>query len=120
MNNKSNNYAREKMFMSNGKAELQIDNNLSQIQNKAIETLAENLKEHLVKSKEFSAITESQINNLDLMVKDYEIYIIRCALINSRGNQRQAAKLLKINATTLNSKIKRYGILSSGLIDVAE
>jgi DNA-binding NtrC family response regulator len=53
--------------------------------------------------------------DLEKELKSFEIELIRSALIRSGGKQRQAAKFLNINATTLNSKIKRYGISLSGL-----
>lgn len=40
----------------------------------------------------------------------YEADLIRAALIKTGGNQRQAAKLLGTKESTLNVKIKRYGI----------
>ena len=40
----------------------------------------------------------------------FEASLIRDALIKSKGNQRDAAKLLSIKPTTLNAKIKRLGI----------
>lgn len=43
-------------------------------------------------------------------VQRYEIELIRAALQRTRGNQRKAAKLLDVKVTTLNCKIKRYGI----------
>lgn len=43
-------------------------------------------------------------------VQRYEIELIRAALQKTRGNQRKAAKLLDVKVTTLNCKIKRYGI----------
>lgn len=43
-------------------------------------------------------------------VQRYEIELIRAALQKTRGNQRRAAKLLDVKVTTLNCKIKRYGI----------
>src|SRR5689334_22901313 len=43
-------------------------------------------------------------------VQRYEIELIRGALQRTRGNQRRAAKLLGVKVTTLNCKIKRYGI----------
>jgi transcriptional regulator with PAS, ATPase and Fis domain len=50
--------------------------------------------------------------NLDLHeeVQRYEIELIRQALNRTRGNQRRAAKLLGVKVTTLNCKIKRFGI----------
>jgi DNA-binding NtrC family response regulator len=43
-------------------------------------------------------------------IKQFEINLIKLALDQTRGHQAQAARLLHINPTTLNSKIKMYGI----------
>ena len=43
-------------------------------------------------------------------VKRFEINLIKLALNQTRGNQARAARLLNIKPTTLNSKIKVYGI----------
>jgi|SRR6266446_416113 len=43
-------------------------------------------------------------------VKRFETGLIRLALDQTHGHQAQAAKLLGIKPTTLNSKIKLYGI----------
>src|SRR5215470_2320210 len=43
-------------------------------------------------------------------VARYESELIREALQRTRGNQRRAAKLLGVKVTTLNCKIKRFGI----------
>ena len=43
-------------------------------------------------------------------VQRYEIDLIRGALKRTRGNQRRAAKLLGVKVSTLNCKIKRFGI----------
>jgi DNA-binding NtrC family response regulator len=43
-------------------------------------------------------------------VKRFEINLIQLALNQTRGHQARAARLLNINPTTLNSKIKAYGI----------
>ncbi len=43
-------------------------------------------------------------------VRRFEQKLIRHALNLARGNQRKAAMLLGLPATTLNSKIKRYRI----------
>ena len=43
-------------------------------------------------------------------VQRFETGLIRLALDQTRGHQAQAAKLLHIKPTTLNSKIKLYGI----------
>jgi DNA-binding protein Fis len=43
-------------------------------------------------------------------VKRFEIELILFALKRNQGNQRAAAKMLRLNVTTINSKIKRYGL----------
>jgi transcriptional regulator with GAF, ATPase, and Fis domain len=43
-------------------------------------------------------------------VQRFEIELICSALSRTMGNQTRAARLLGIKLTTLNSKIKRYGI----------
>jgi DNA-binding NtrC family response regulator len=43
-------------------------------------------------------------------VERYEIDLIQKALKHTAGNQRRAAQLLNLNATTLNAKIKNYDI----------
>ncbi|HUS10743.1 MAG TPA: helix-turn-helix domain-containing protein [Pyrinomonadaceae bacterium] len=43
-------------------------------------------------------------------VSRFEILMIKRALNQAGGNQRKAAQLLGIKATTLNSKVKRYGV----------
>lgn len=52
----------------------------------------------------------SQQFGLQEEVQRYEIELIKSALQRTRGNQRRAAKLLGVKVTTLNCKIKRYGI----------
>ena len=49
---------------------------------------------------------------LSEMVRDFEIKLIRTALLNTGGNQRRAAFLLGVKTTTLHNKIKMYGIES--------
>jgi len=43
-------------------------------------------------------------------VQNFEIGLIRSALVHSNGSQTKASELLGIKPTTLNMKIKRYGI----------
>jgi DNA-binding NtrC family response regulator len=43
-------------------------------------------------------------------VREFEIYLIKQALIHTKGNQKQAARLLSMKATTLHAKIKAYNI----------
>jgi DNA-binding NtrC family response regulator len=48
--------------------------------------------------------------SLDNELDAFEASLIRDALIKSKGNQRDAARLLKIKPTTLSAKMKRLGI----------
>ena len=47
---------------------------------------------------------------LDNEIDSFEAALIRDALMKSKGNQRDAAKLLSIKPTTLHAKMKRLGI----------
>src|SRR5256714_371248 len=48
--------------------------------------------------------------NLQEEVRVFETDMIRAALVRAAGNQLRAARLLGVKHTTLNAKIKRYGI----------
>jgi len=48
--------------------------------------------------------------DLQAEVRRFETELIRSALIQTGGRQRQAARLLGTKVTTLNTKIKRYKI----------
>ncbi|MDQ3135702.1 MAG: hypothetical protein M3Q76_13045 [Acidobacteriota bacterium] len=48
--------------------------------------------------------------NLYKEVRQFEINLIACALARTGGHQTRAAQLLGVKLTTLNAKIKRYGI----------
>ncbi len=50
-----------------------------------------------------------EINLRDEVLK-FEASLINAALIRTGGNQARAARLLGTKVTTLNSKIKRYGM----------
>jgi DNA-binding NtrC family response regulator len=76
----------------------------------------DNLREAaLTLIKEVESLTNNQPEperklGLQEEVQRYEMELIRSALQRTRGNQRRAAKLLGVKVTTLNCKIKRYGI----------
>jgi DNA-binding NtrC family response regulator len=57
-------------------------------------------------------------NSFDLSekVREFEIKLIKAALLKTRGNQRRAAFLLGVKVTTLHNKIKTYGINSLKLV----
>ena len=48
--------------------------------------------------------------DLQAEVRRFETELIRSALIQTGGCQRQAARLLRTKVTTLNTKIKKYRI----------
>ena len=43
-------------------------------------------------------------------IQRYEIELIKTALNKCGGNQTQAARLLRMKSTTLNAKMKHYGL----------
>jgi DNA-binding NtrC family response regulator len=53
---------------------------------------------------------ESDLFVLSDKVREFEIKLIRTALLKTGGNQRRAAELLGVKATTLHNKIKNYEI----------
>ncbi|MFZ0062203.1 MAG: helix-turn-helix domain-containing protein [Pyrinomonadaceae bacterium] len=57
-------------------------------------------------------------NGLDFYdeVTRFEIDLIKRALLLTAGHQGRAARLLNLRATTLNSKIKHYGISLEGFV----
>jgi DNA-binding NtrC family response regulator len=65
--------------------------------------------ENLTPNKNISR-SEDSIFSLASEVEHFEIEWIRNALIQSRGHQLKAAKILGIKITTLSMKLKRYGI----------
>ena len=81
-----------------------MDHNLSLI--KALVTTLQMEVETLNSSEE---LTDEPVD-LSEKVREYEIKLIRSALVKTGGNQRRAAKLLNLKISTLNSKIKHYGI----------
>jgi DNA-binding NtrC family response regulator len=84
---------------------------LSQSLLREVEALKNNTK------SEREMIEEVKDGKIDLEkeVQKYEVELIRCALVRTGGRQRRAAKLLNVKISTLNAKIKRYGIATSGL-----
>ncbi|HYW70739.1 MAG TPA: helix-turn-helix domain-containing protein [Pyrinomonadaceae bacterium] len=64
-------------------------------------------------AQDLTAAREQPLNSLPESLITLEIDLIRDALKFTHGNQTKAARLLRIPATTLNSKIQKYGIHSS-------
>ena len=53
------------------------------------------------------------------LVEAYERHVIEDALHASRGNQRRAARALRVLPTTLHEKMKRLGLLRRSEEEVA-
>ena len=70
--------------------------------------------------REVQSLREVEVRSLGAGVDFYaevsrfEIDLIKCALLQTAGHQRQAARLLNLKVTTLNSKIKHYNISVEG------
>ncbi|HEX8633077.1 MAG TPA: helix-turn-helix domain-containing protein [Pyrinomonadaceae bacterium] len=60
--------------------------------------------------RKLHAPDDEQSLSLPDEVRRFEIEIIRRTLLRTNGHQARAAHLLGVNATTLNSKLKRYQI----------
>lgn len=48
--------------------------------------------------------------NLPEKISEFEIKLIKFALVKTGGNQRRAARFLGLKVTTLHNKIKKYNI----------
>lgn len=57
-------------------------------------------------------LNEGSAFDLSERVREFEVKLIRAALLKTGGNQRRAASLLGVKNTTLHNKIKSYGINS--------
>ena len=83
-----------------------MDSNLN-----LIKTLAKSLILEIDSLKDNNEIQIEEKNfNLGERVREFEIKMIKAALIKTAGNQRRAARLLGVKGTTLHYKIKHYDI----------
>ena len=85
--------------------EAALDHRLNALREAALNLLAE--VESLGNSQPSRADRSLRLND---EVKQFEIDLIRIALDRTHGNQTRAARLLGVNLSTLNTKIKRYRI----------
>ena len=76
---------------------------------KALAKEIETLKAELSKDENNEQLNNEGIDFYDV-IERYEIELIRSALNQCGGNQTQAAKLLQLKSTTLNAKMKHYGL----------
>jgi transcriptional regulator with GAF, ATPase, and Fis domain len=89
--------------------EVVLDNRLSALREVALTLLRE------VEALRISEpINLSRKVRLSDEVQRFEVDLISSALTRTAGNQTRAARLLGVNLTTLNSKIKRYKIPVDG------
>jgi len=83
-----------------------MDSNLS-----LIKALATTLLSEIDSWNENQQILLSEARfDLNEKVREFEIKLIKAALVKTGGNQRQAANLLGIKPTTLHNKIKTLEI----------
>ncbi len=64
--------------------------------------------------KELTIATESQSNNLERMLAEYEQGLIQQALDLNNGSISAAASFLGVKRTTLHDKVKRFGLRLQG------
>lgn len=75
-----------------------------------VKQLLRRLQEELETVNETEQVKFGENFNLYEQIKSIEIDMIRHALFLTHNNQRVAARMLGVNYTTLNSKVRRYGI----------
>ncbi len=75
-----------------------------------VKQLLNKLLEELEAVNETERLNLGEDFNLYEQTKRFEIDMIRHALFLTNNNQRVAARMLGVNYTTLNSKLRRYGI----------
>ena len=77
---------------------------------KALATEVETLRAELSTDNDRSQMIDKTGIDFYNEVERYEIELINNALKQCGGNQAQAAKLLHLKSTTLNAKMKHYGL----------
>ena len=81
-----------------------FESRLSSLRDVALELL------NAVESLKGASVGRNRGLNLQDEVRRFETDLIQAALVKTAGNQLRAARLLGVKHTTLNAKIKRYGI----------
>jgi DNA-binding NtrC family response regulator len=76
--------------------------------------------ESLAEQTEDQSSVTIRAKSLQERVQRYEAALICRALAHTHGNQQRAARLLGVKATTLNCKIKRYGINPTVIAEASE
>ena len=75
-----------------------------------LKILATSLLREIASAENAATSHGNETFDLQAEVRRFETELIRSALIQTGGSQRQAARLLGTKVTTLNTKIKRYKI----------
>jgi DNA-binding NtrC family response regulator len=85
---------------------------------KALATEIESLQAELATDRNRNKQIEFDNDGIDFYneVERYEIELIKSALNHCDGNQTRAARLLRMKSTTLNAKMKHYGLNPVGAI----
>lgn len=102
-------------FDGNQPSPAEIENRLE-----ALRVLSNSLVQEIEALRKGKTALHATKINLTEEVQRFEMELIRCALVRTGGKQRQAARLLNVKVSTLNMKIKRFGINPSGLYQVSE
>jgi DNA-binding NtrC family response regulator len=109
-------YAPQYALQPDAAAEGAQDQATSALKLKTLKELTLALLKEVDSLKEAQAPEGGKTNvNFSEEVRRFETELIRWALLRTGGHQRRAARLLNIKVTTLNAKIKRYGIRPASL-----
>ena len=97
------------------------ESNALEVRIKSLKILALTLLRE-IEYLEVQNVTGGSPRSLDLRaeVQHFEAELIRSALIRTGGRQRQAARLLGLKATTINSKVQRYRIETKEMSDESQ
>ena len=76
----------------------------------ALASEIETLQSELATDRDKQTVVDNEGIDFYREVERYEIELIKSALSHCGGNQTKAARLLHMKSTTLNAKMKHYGI----------
>jgi transcriptional regulator with GAF, ATPase, and Fis domain len=108
----------EKKLQSNGvgsKSSAVFENRLE-----ALKVLSNSILQEVEALRKAKNVMVPEKIDLAEEVQRFEVDLIRTALLRTGGKQRKAARLLNVKVTTLNAKIKRYGITANGFYEEVE
>lgn len=108
-------YAQHYALQADAVAQSTQDQATSAIKIKTLRELTLALLKEVESLKDAQAPEGKPNVNFSEEVRRFETELIRWALLRTGGHQRRAARLLNIKVTTLNAKIKRYGIRPASL-----